>query len=907
MRIERGTVIADRYVVSAIEKQWLADAPDAGVVCLALDAILDDPVILYVADQELAGDLLDAGRRLSLVNDPRIPTVQDVGTSVIDEDLTIVYIACERTAATSLAEILASGPVGPAAARAIAGEVAEVLVHAGRRGLHHRCLGPESIGIMTNGDVVVHGIAIDASVSEVALGLEVQTDQTALREDALAIVDVLYACLSAQWPKPESRAGLPAAPRKNQRVVDIEQLRRDIPEDLTAFITGITSHSDPGPRSPGEIIRYLREWDRDTLADLEGSPLPDEALFAGDPDEPTQALEAGAAPSDDAPEAAPGPGGGAAAAGVGSGAAAESANGTGSISTSAGAGAVGSKPTVNTQANAARPAATSTGMGSTGARPTTVASTRPSPGSAPLHTPVQRQATPDQIQAALSRIGMTRPGTSGFSAGRTDGVQTKLDERMQMREASVFPLSGSDLESVEAEEWTPEQTYSDYENLSAAEYDAEMTAPIMDRDAMWGETEDVSTQQMPIIPDLSAAESEVSEDPDGTADRTADEADPRDSGNASAANGVAPGATGTGAARTGAAGADETDDAGAEAAGAADDAAPAEADAPADDEWFLGGVFTTREEQIRQQREDFERERALEQRRAEAARRAVEESEARAARQREASKKEAARREGRDSAAAAGGSAGGTTATATMGATAADGTTASAAEPAAAGAAGGSAGTGSPQTGASGGRSPRERRRITVLVAAAVLVIVVAVIGFFAMGGSSDEEPQVQPTEQPTAAPPEDEEAQEPEEPEGPAPEIAAVEAIDPEGDDEENSDQAELVLPGEDGGWQSERYNSPEFGGLKSGLGLMLELEEESQISVIDLQAPDGEVQLEVRVGASDDVEDAETVATEEIDGDATIELDEAATGQYVFLWYTQAAPEGDGYRVMVDEVELS
>ena len=882
MRIERGTVIADRYVVSAIEKQWLADAPDAGVVCLALDAILDDPVILYVADQELAGDLLDAGRRLSLVNDPRIPTVQDVGTSVIDDDLTIVYIACERTAATSLAEILASGPVGPEAARAIAGEVAEVLVHAGRRGLHHRCLGPESIGIMTNGDVVVHGIAIDASVSEVALGLEVQTDQTALREDALAIVDVLYACLSAQWPKPESRAGLPAAPRKNQRVVDIEQLRRDIPEDLTAFITGVTSHSDPGPRSPGEIIRYLREWDRDTLADLEGSPLPDEALFAGDPDEPTQVLESGAAPSDDAPapEAAHGSGAGAAAAGVGTGAAAESANGTGSISTSAGAGAVGSKPTANTQANAARPAATSTGMGTTGARPTTVAPTRPSPGSAPLRTPVQRQATPDQIQAALARIGMTRPGTSGFSAGRTDGVQTKLDERMQMREASVFPLSGSDLESVDAEEWTPEQTYSDYENLSAAEYDAEMTAPIMDRDAMWGETEDVSTQQMPIIPDLSAAESEVADDPD----EAGDGGDPQASGDASATNGVASGAAGTGAA-------DEAGDADDEASAETE----AEAEAPADDEWFLGGVFTTREEQIRQQREQFERERALEQRRAEAARRAVEESEARSARQREAAQKEAARRDGRDSAAAAG-TAGGAAPAAAAGAAAASSA-----------AAGGSAGTGTPQSGTAGGRSPRERRRNTVIVAAVILIIAVVVIGFFALGGSSDEEPQVQPTEQATAAPPEDEETQEPDEPEGPAPEIAAVEAIDPEGDDEENSDQAELVLPGEDGGWQSERYNTPEFGGLKSGLGLMIELEEESQISVVDLQAPDGEVQLEVRVGDSDDVEDAETVAAEEIDGDATIELDDAATGEYVFLWYTQAAPEGDGYRVMVDEVELS
>ena len=86
----------------------------------------------------------------------------------------------------------------------------------------------------------------------------------------------------------------------------------------------------------------------------------------------------------------------------------------------------------------------------------------------------------------------------------------------------------------------------------------------------------------------------------------------------------------------------------------------------------------------------------------------------------------------------------------------------------------------------------------------------------------------------------------------------------------------------------------------------VMFELEEESQISSIDLSAPDGEVRLEVRVGDSDDVEDAETVAEETADGDTTIELDEPATGSYVFLWYTQAAPEGGGYRVMVDEVEI-
>src|SRR5690606_25073609 len=462
--------------------------------------------------------------------------------------------------------------------------------------------------------------------------------------------------------------------------------------------------------------------------------------------------------------------GDAGAAGGAPGGAAEAASGR-AISTSAGAGAVGSKPTANTQTGAAaqkRTAASSTGMGATGARPTTAPPTRPAPSA----TPAPRQATPDQIQAALARIGMTRPGTSGFSAGRTDGVHTKLDERMQMREASVFPLSGRDLETVEAEEWTPEQTYSDYENLSAAEYDADMTAPIMNRDALWDGPEDVSTQQMPIVPDPSE-EDETADAPTqpfrlGAADDDAtDEAD------------VSP---------------VDSDDAG--------DGEPSANGAVSDDEWFLGGVFTTREEQIRRQRAAFERERALEKRRAEAARR---EDQAAASATVPAAAATGAAASGR---AASGGAASGGASPSTAGADGSGG--------------GSSAGAAAPAS--TGGRSPRERRRITFLVLAALLVVVV-VIGFFVFGGSSDDQPEqtAQPTQEATAAP--DEGEDEEDEPEAPAPEVASVEAIDPEGDDEENSDAAELVLPGAEGGWQSERYNSPEFGGLKSGLGLMFEL----------------------------------------------------------------------------------
>lgn len=931
MRIERGTVIADRYVVSAIEKPWLADAPDAGVVCLALDAILDVPVILYAADEDLAGDLKDAGRRLALVNDPRVPSVLDVGAAELEEDRSIVYVVCERTAATSLAEVLSAGPIGPEEARAITGEVSEVLVHAGRRGLHHRCLGPESIGIMADGDVVVHGIAIDAALSEVALGLEVQTDTTALREDALAVVDILYACLSGQWPKPESRAGLPAAPRKNQRVVSIETFRRDLPEDLTAFLTGITSHSDPGPRSPGEIVRYLREWKRDTLADLEGSPLPDEELFAAeappaddaaDADDPDPATAPAASSDSTAVEAggAEKPTADAEADGSAESGTAEREP-TSTTSTSAGAGAVGAKPTANTAPPGKKPgkttgtgAASSTiGMGKTGARPTTTPARPVTPAAPP-----QRQATPDQIQAALARIGMTRPGTSGYSAGRSDGVATKLDDQLQMREASVFPLSADDLASSDVEEWTPEQTYSEYEDLSAWEYDSNVTAPIVDRDALWGESEDVSTQAMPIIPDLS--------EESGAADGTA------------AANGT--GHDGTG---------DLPGD------GADTVASPAVQDDSATDDdssWFLGGVFTTREEEVEQQRLAFERERALERRRAEAARRRVLEAEARTSRQREASKRETTNRAAgqgdatgsgagtttatkpvqKESGAAKAASArsvtgGGSSSTKVAGASAAtsagaagsDGSSApgpgsgsAATSPHAknggpASASGSGAGGGSTGSGAAtGSRSARERRRLTFLVLALLLVVAVVLIGIFAFGGSSDDD--VQPAAEPTQeAPAEEEEPSEEAEPEAPAPVIAGVEAIDPEGDDEENSDQAENVMPGVQGGWRSERYNSPAFGGLKSGLGLAIELEEESLVSQLDLLAPEGTTLLDVRVGDTDDVDDATTVASVELDGNVTVELDEPTTAQYVFIWFTEATAEGDGYRVMIDEVDIS
>lgn len=184
-----------------------------------------------------------------------------------------------------------------------------------------------------------------------------------------------------------------------------------------------------------------------------------------------------------------------------------------------------------------------------------------------------------------------------------------------------------------------------------------------------------------------------------------------------------------------------------------------------------------------------------------------------------------------------------------------------------------------------------------------MLVAIGLVIGLFVRPGSD-------PTAEQTTAPPAEPTSAEPSPTEeaGPAPVIAAAEALDPEGDGSENDADAENVLPGVSGAWQTDRYNSAEFGNLKSGLGLGLELEEEATVSSVSIISGTPGGTVEIRVGDSPDPEDAETVATGELPDDTgTIELDEPATGTHVFVWITELPSVSEGYRARISEIELS
>lgn len=798
IEIERGTVVADRYVVSRVLRPWLSDHPDVGVVLLAIDAILDTPVIVYAAAKDHAGDLLDVGRRSALLTDPRIPTIQNVGST---EDLD--FVVCSRTGTSALTEILRSGPLDPEAARAFVGELATALAHAARRGLHHLCLGPESVGVSADGDVVVHGIGIDAAVAAEPYGLQLEqlTSKDADREDALAVMDILYAALTAHWPGESSRAGLDLAPRKNNRFVAAATITPGIPRDLEEFVSGVVAGTEPGPRSATEIIRYLGQWDTGALRGLLRTPPPtNEDLFAA---------ESGA---DGTEAAAP----------------------TDSVA-----------PTGNV-----------------------IRSVRPSTA-APADTPAADRASADQLQRALRRIGITRPGMHGPAAGRLDEAPGRFDDLMAMRKASAFPLDASAIEAVDTE-WQPEDTIAQYAGYAAVEHDENLTGPILDRDALDSEGDSGQFDEGTGAPVDSASLDTAAFDviPDPEADPDADDH----------------GTTAAGASAT--------------TEGAQRRAAFPDASEDADGGWFLGGMFTTYEEQVAAQRAEFERERELQRRAAARAAAAAglaapttEPPAGNATPDAESGSERPLVRPQSSAAAAARG----TAATATLLATPA-------------GASAGESGfTGEPEDPAPRDEDRRRRRGLVLLLALALVLVLV--IGGIVWGMNRDPEPEPQAEPTPTAEAPAPEPG--PTEPVAEptvAPVIVSAQDLDPEGDDEENPDDVENVLPGVKGAWQTDRYNSEAFGNLKEGLGVALELEEESTVSRVDLVSGTPGGAIEIRVGDSDDPDAANIVAEGELPDDTgSIELAEPATGSYVFVWITELPEEGDGFRARISEVALA
>ncbi|MGH2723569.1 MAG: protein kinase domain-containing protein [Actinomycetota bacterium] len=142
----------------------------------------------------------------------------------------------------------------------------------------------------------------------------------------------------------------------------------------------------------------------------------------------------------------------------------------------------------------------------------------------------------------------------------------------------------------------------------------------------------------------------------------------------------------------------------------------------------------------------------------------------------------------------------------------------------------------------------------------------------------------------------------------------AAIEGAfdhDPEGDGSESSTSVGLAIDGDQStGWQTEGYNQPDLGGLKSGVGIAFDLGERRTISQIRLTTDLAGWQFQIR--GSDDEEafsgpipSTGGVTTFRATPRTTVTI-EPTERRFFLIWITLLTESPDRFRAQVTGVEL-
>lgn len=190
--------------------------------------------------------------------------------------------------------------------------------------------------------------------------------------------------------------------------------------------------------------------------------------------------------------------------------------------------------------------------------------------------------------------------------------------------------------------------------------------------------------------------------------------------------------------------------------------------------------------------------------------------------------------------------------------------------------------------------------RLAMVLALGLVVLVVSVAAFHIGSDNGDDEPDDTSSSEPSA-------------PAAPTAftDITAVD-FDPQGASPQ-TEYPELVPLALDGDpatvWRTSTYDQ-NFGpaGLKTGVGLVIDLGSTQAVREIDVTTAGGPTTVAAFVTADSPtgVADLTPVGTADGDGDLTIALDEAVSGQFVTVWLTSLPAVDGGFRGSVAEVAV-
>ncbi|MGB3827710.1 MAG: hypothetical protein WA962_02955, partial [Ornithinimicrobium sp.] len=230
---------------------------------------------------------------------------------------------------------------------------------------------------------------------------------------------------------------------------------------------------------------------------------------------------------------------------------------------------------------------------------------------------------------------------------------------------------------------------------------------------------------------------------------------------------------------------------------------------------------------------------------------------------------------------------------------------------------------------ASGGQAPQRFQSGVVLALVAAVVVVAMFLGYGAIQGlgGADDTPQAGATSTKdrdssdtgasTSAEPEPaaqetsdstEETAEPTEASGDPLTISGITSYDPEGDGDENNERTPLAIDGDTGtAWRSRTYLAENWGNLKNGVGLSIDLGESKSVNEVDVSFPQGDYGMQIYVGDDVSLTDMTQIGSrDDASGEVTITADEAAEGRYVLVWFDRAWAGPNGEIVYVSEVTV-
>jgi hypothetical protein len=207
-------------------------------------------------------------------------------------------------------------------------------------------------------------------------------------------------------------------------------------------------------------------------------------------------------------------------------------------------------------------------------------------------------------------------------------------------------------------------------------------------------------------------------------------------------------------------------------------------------------------------------------------------------------------------------------------------------------------------TGGFSGKEGRSWLQLAAIVAVCIAVLAAMFIAFDL--GRGKDEPSSTATTTPPASPTAT----------GSTLRVVDAEDFDPEGDPpEENPEQAPLAIDGKpDTGWRTMTYkDDPHLGGLKSGVGLVLDLGSEQEVGSVEVRLVGSPTDLELFAtppgddDAPTELADARRVTSRSADGTtAILRADSGVRTRYLVVWLTSLPAVTGGFRGEIAEVTV-